>query len=831
MAIKCPKCKTENPDTQKFCGECATPLQPYRDIILTETLETPREELTRGTTLANRYEIIEELGKGGMGRVYRVEDTKLKQEIALKLIKPEIAKDKKTIERFRNELKLARNIRHKNVCGMFDLGETEGAHFITMEYVRGEDLKSFIHRSGQLAVGTSVRIAKQVCEGLSEAHKLRVVHRDLKSNNIMIDKEGNVRIMDFGIARSLEAKGITGAGVMIGTPEYMSPEQAEAKELDHRSDIYSLGVILYEMVTGHLPFVGDTPLSIAMKHKGEIPQNPKELNPQVPDDLNSVIMKCLAKEREPRYQSAEELRSELGKIEKGIPTTGREIPKRKPLTSKEITVTFGLKKLLVPALIFIAIVIIGVVIWQLLLEKDAAPRSPGKPAIAVLPFVDLSPQKNQEYLCDGMTSEIITKLSGLQGWKVMNTASVMRFKNTEKDVKDIGQELDVATILYGSVRKEENDIRIDVQLVNAEDRFQLWSETYEQKLERVFAIQSDVAEKIAQALKMKLTPEEKKQIQKRSTENLEAYNLYLKGRFFWNKKTREGYDKSIEYFQQAIEKDPGYAIAYAGLADSYLSYAFSGYTSRKAVMPKAKAAAMSALEIDNTLSEAHASLAFVKVLNDWDWYGGESGLKQAIKLNPGYATAHYYYSWLLTMLGRHDEAIVEGKRAQELDPLSIAINVSYGRRYYYARLYDKAIEEYRKVLELDPNAKEAHWALGFPYVQKGMYEEAIEEFRKGIEVRRDWSLGYAFGVAGKRDEALEVLNQHLERSKREFVWPATIAFIYIGLGEKEKALDWLEKTYEEREAWLDLLKVEPIYDSLRSDPRFQDLIRRMNYPD
>ncbi|MCJ7581900.1 MAG: serine/threonine protein kinase [Candidatus Aminicenantes bacterium] len=342
MTIECPKCQTDNPDSQKFCGECATPLPGIQDAIHTKTLETPTEELTRGSVFAGRYEIIEELGKGGMGRVYRVEDTKLKQEVALKLIKPEIASDKKTIERFRNELKLARNIRHKNVCGMFDLGETEGAPFITMEFVPGQDLKGLIRQSGQLAVGTTINIAKQICDGLTEAHKSGVVHRDLKPSNIMIDKQGDVRIMDFGIARSLEAKGITSAGVMIGTPEYMSPEQVEGKEVDQRSDIYSLGIILYEMVTGRVPFKGDTPFTIGMKHKGEIPQNPKELNPQISDDLSSVIMRCLEKEKDRRYQSAGEARSELESIERGIPTTERAVPKRKPFTSREITVQFNL---------------------------------------------------------------------------------------------------------------------------------------------------------------------------------------------------------------------------------------------------------------------------------------------------------------------------------------------------------------------------------------------------------------------------------------------------------------------------------------------------------
>jgi len=362
--MKCPKCNSDNPDTLKFCGECGTKLDLSDDaqISFTKTLETPREELTRGTLFADRYEIIEELGKGGMGKVYRVEDAKTKEEIALKLIKPEIASDKKTIDRFRNELTTARKIRHKNICGMYDLDEDRGVYYITMEYVLGQNLKGLIRQTGKLAISTVISIAKQICEGLSEAHKLGVVHRDIKPNNIMIDKGGNARIMDFGIARSLETKGITGAGVMIGTPEYMSPEQVEGKEVDQRSDIYSLGVILYEMVTGKLPFEGDTPLSIAMKHKSEPPPNPKELNVQIPEDLSNLILSCMEKDKEKRYQTAEELLSELTKIEKGIPSTEKILPRKRPITSKEITVQFKLKKLFIPALVIIAVAVIGIAI-------------------------------------------------------------------------------------------------------------------------------------------------------------------------------------------------------------------------------------------------------------------------------------------------------------------------------------------------------------------------------------------------------------------------------------------------------------------------------------
>ena len=364
MAKQCPKCNSDNPGTATFCADCGAQLPSPEKIDVTETMEVPKEELTTGSTLAGRYQIIEELGKGGMGRVYKVHDTKIKEKIALKLIKPEIAKDKKTLERFSNELKFARKIRHKNICQMFDLGEERGTHFITMEFVEGQDLKKLIRQSGQLALGTTINIIKQVCEGLAEAHTLGVIHRDLKPSNIMIDADGNARIMDFGIARSIVGKGITGAGVMIGTPEYMSPEQVEAKDLDQRSDIYSLGIIMYEMLTGKLPFEADTPFAIGIKHKSEIPKNPIEFNPQIPDDLSRAILKCLEKEKNSRYQSAVDVRSELEKIEQGLPTTDRVVPKKKPLTSREVTVQFSTKKLFIPALIILNIALIALIIWS-----------------------------------------------------------------------------------------------------------------------------------------------------------------------------------------------------------------------------------------------------------------------------------------------------------------------------------------------------------------------------------------------------------------------------------------------------------------------------------
>jgi len=410
VVTKCPKCQSDNPETSRFCADCGTQLPPSEEISApTETLEAPKEELTTGSTFAGRYQIIEELGKGGMGKIYKVMDTKIKEKVALKLLKPEIASDKNTIERFSNELKFARKIRHENVCQMYDLNEEKGTHYITMEYIHGEDLKRLIRKMGQMSAGQAIPIAKQVCEGLVAAHKLGVVHRDLKPQNIMVDEEGNARIMDFGIARSLKGKGITGAGVMIGTPEYMSPEQVEGKEVDQRSDIYSLGVILYEMVTGRVPFEGDTPFTIGVKHKSEIPKDPKELNAQVPTDLSGVILKCMEKDKEQRYQSAGEVRSELVNLEKGIPTTEREVPKRKSITSKEITVTFGLKKLFFPALVFIAIIIATVIIWQLLAQKGAVPVPSDRPSLAVISFENQTGDKTYDHLRKVIPNLLIEK--------------------------------------------------------------------------------------------------------------------------------------------------------------------------------------------------------------------------------------------------------------------------------------------------------------------------------------------------------------------------------------------------------------------------------------
>jgi len=798
MSNKCPKCQHVNPDDTVYCGKCGTQFPSSEKIEVTETIEAPKKELTRGTKFADRYEIIEELGKGGMGRVYRVEDTKLKQEVALKLIKPEITIDQKIIERFRNELKTARMIAHKNVCRMFDLGEKNGIHFITMEYVRGEDLKSFIHRSGQLAVGTAIRIAKQACEGLSEAHKLGVVHRDLKSNNIMIDKKGNVRIMDFGIARSLESKGVTGAGMMIGTPEYMSPEQAEGKEVDQKSDIYSLGIILYEMLTGRLPFEGGTTLSIALKHKVEKPPEPEKYNPRISEDLSRVILKCMAKDKDVRYQNGEELLSALSKVEKGLSAASKAAPTIKAKKEKQIE-----KK------------------WH--------------NSIAVLPFTDLSPQKDQEYFCDGMAEEIINSLTKIEDFKVVARTSAFSFKEKDIDIREIGKKLNVNTVLEGSIRKAGNRLRIMAQLINIADGYHIWSERFDRELEDVFAIQDEVTLAIVEKLKVKLLRGEKARLVKRHTDNPEAYNLLLKGTYYRQMLTAEGFKKAIECLQQALQKDPNYALAYSGLAGVYCAIAYYGNVPPNEAYPKAKAYVKKALDIDNTLAEAHAALGFIYTHYDWNWAAAEQELRQALESKPNSALIHLYYSWLLTFTERHEEAIFEAKRAQELDPVSSFINTYAGLTFIWASQYDKAIEVLRMTLTLNPNFYLPHFFLGWAYLGKSMLEKAIEEFEKAVNLsgRMPWNvmpLAATYYKLGKKAQAKKLFDSLKQRSRHEYVPPMVFFYDHLISGDLDQAFEWLERACNEHDSYLGWCRIVPVdYYHIPDEPKFKALLKKAGF--
>jgi serine/threonine protein kinase/Tfp pilus assembly protein PilF len=765
MKIKCPKCHTENPSDSKYCKECATPLPSSQEIPFsqTKTLETPKEELTTGSTFAGRYQIIEELGKGGMGKVYKALDTKIQEKIALKLIKPEIASDRKTIERFGNELKMARRISQRNVCRMYDLGEEKGSHYITMEFVPGEDLHRLIRKVGQFSAGKTISIAKQVCEGLAEAHRLKVVHRDLKPQNIMVDEEGNVRIMDFGIARSIKAEGITGAGVMIGTPEYMSPEQAEVKDIDHRSDIYSLGVILYEMVTGRLPFEGETPLAIAMKHKSETPQDPKKLNPQLPQELSRVILKCLEKDKGKRYQSAEEILNELTAIEKGIPTTERVILPKKPITSREITVTIGLKKLFIPASVIIGVAAIAVAVWQLLPAKKISRTS-----IAVISFENQTGDKSYDYLQKAIPNLLITSLEQskylqVTTWERMNDLLKQIGKeNVEAIDRELGFELcrmdGVKAIVLGSFVKAGDMFATDAKVLDVQTKKILKStsskgEGVRSILERQIG---ELSKEISRGLGISERKIESAQVQVAdfTTNSIEAYRYFLNGRDEYEKFYYNDARKSLE---KAVELDPNFAVAYFYLAQAYGSLGMSKL--RKEAYEKAKVLSQKASEKERLYIEA--------------------GYADSIENN------------------REKEFRLYQQMAQKY-PKEKEAHYELGFYYDRSRIFDKAIEEYNKALELDPNYGFALNQIAYVYTDMGNYEKAIEYFNKYTSVSPGDanpldSMAELYFRMGKLDEAIAKYKEALQVKPDFFDTYLRIGYIFALKENYAEAMKWVEK--------------------------------------
>jgi len=808
--MKCPKCNSESAADTRFCSNCGAPLQPSDEISphLTKTLQAPIKELTTGTTFAERYQIIEELGKGGMGKVYKVLDKDIKEKVALKLLSPEIASDEKTIERFSNELKFARKISHRNVCRMYDLGKEEETHYITMEYVPGEDLKRLVRKVGQLSAGKAIFIAKQMCEGLAEAHRLGVVHRDLKPQNIMVDEEGNARIMDFGIARSLKAKGVTGSGVMIGTPEYMSPEQAEVKEVDQRSDIYSLGVILYEMVTGQVPFEGETPLSIAMKHKSQAPLDPKEINAQISEDLSSVIMKCMKKDRDKRYQNVEDILSELINIEEGIPITERILPKRKPLTTKEITVTFKLQKLFIPALVVVALVVIGTIIWRLIPRKEAIPSAPsGKPSLAVMYFKNNTGDEGLDhwrtmiadlFIADLTQSKYIDVLSGERLFKILDELNQLEARSYSSDILDqVAAQGRVNHILVGNYAKAGETIRINVTLQQARTDKILASEGVEGKGEEsIFSMVDELTKKIK--ANFKLSPEDiasdiDREAGKITTHSPEAYKYYIEGRKYFIKGEER---QSIALLEKAIEIDPEFAMAYRSMAMGYNNLGF--LSERKKYMQKA-------LESTDRISDRER----YRIQGDFH-FSSEKTYDKAIEsynklleLYPEDSIGNHNLGLLYYYLEEWDKAI---ERSEVCRKIKATFTPSYGQladSYRAKGLYEKAAEVLEFYLDNVSDDAPIHQELAHDYLNQGKYDLVLAEIDKAFTLDPTHFFNFYFRAlvsyykedfAKAEEEYMKLLEQAEPRS--QYFAGNGLAFLYLLQGRFEKSKDILKPGIE-----------------------------------
>ena len=805
MSNRCHRCQTDNPETVKFCGECGAPLGLSGDAAepFTRTLETPQIDLITGASFTDRYQIIEKLGKGGMGKVYRALDKKLDEEVAIKLLNPEIASDKKTLERFSNELKLARKIVHKNVGRMYEFMEERGTHFITMEFVPGEDLKSFIKRVGQLPVGKAVSIGVQILEGLEEAHKLGIVHRDLKPSNIMIDKEGNARIMDFGIARSVHTKGMTARGVIIGTPEYMSPEQAEAKDVDLRSDIYSFGIILYEMLTSQLPFEGETPLSIALKHKQEAPKEPKDLNPQVPEDLNRLILKCMEKEPQKRYQSATNAMADLVNIEKGTPKASR-IVQRKPLTSKEITVAFPLKKLWIPALFILVGAIAALFIWKTRSQTETAFAPKIENSIAVITFTNQTGDPAYDYLQDVIPNLLITNLENtgflyVATWERMfDLLKQMGRNDVAKIDSDLGFELcrreGIEAIVVGTYAKAGDVFVTDAKVLDAETRRLIkGASSRGDGVDSILKIQIDqLSRDIAQGIgiaRQKLDAS-KLQIANATTSSLEAYNHFLKGREAFEKRY---FDEARQYLERAIEYDPEFAMAYFYLArtSSYLR----NIKAENEAWEKARLYANKASEKDRLWIEARNASVVEK-----DKEKAMRLFQEVSKKYPKEKAFHITLAQFYRQKKQYAKTLEELNEAMRLDP-------SYGATlnllaYTYAEMgnNEKALEYFRKYVEVSPGDAGPFDSMAELYFKMGKLDDAIAKYKEALDIKPDFGaerwIYYIYAIKGDYAEAMNWANRFIEAAPSEGLKAQGylgLGFLNILIGKFEKAFDAFDK--------------------------------------